>query len=209
MDYRQKEISEEENLNWKRVAEFFFEVGMLRKTPRTGYQFLGSGSESVAEHSFRTTVIGYSLAKLSGADWSKVILMCLFHDLKESRIGDFNYVNRMYNSAREDKALQDALAHTGLEKDIYSAYEELENVESFEASLAQDADQLDFILSLKEQKDLGNPYGSKWLHYALKRLRTEFAEQMASWILETDHTDWWFKSAGEDWWAAGNAGSEQ
>ena len=46
----------------KRTAEFLFEVGMLKRTPRTGYQFLGSGGESVADHSFRTAVIGYVLA---------------------------------------------------------------------------------------------------------------------------------------------------
>ncbi|MFW6415193.1 MAG: HD domain-containing protein [Thermodesulfobacteriota bacterium] len=205
MDYHQNQLnSEQSNINWKRLAEFFFEVGMLRKTPRTGYQFLGSGSESVAEHSFRTTVIGYSLARLSGADWTKVVLMCLFHDLKEARIGDFNYVNRMYNTALEDQALRDSLLDTGLEEAIHSAHEEMEKADSLEASLAQDADQLDFILNLKEQKDLGNPYGSKWLYYALKRLRTEFAEQMASRILQTDHTDWWFKSADDEWWAVRN-----
>ncbi|MGE4193968.1 MAG: phosphohydrolase, partial [Pseudodesulfovibrio sp.] len=34
-----------------RIVDIFNECGMLRKTPRTGYQFLGSGSENVAEHS--------------------------------------------------------------------------------------------------------------------------------------------------------------
>ena len=38
----------------KNLANFLFEVGMLKRTPRTGFQFLGSGAESVAEHSFRT-----------------------------------------------------------------------------------------------------------------------------------------------------------
>ncbi len=52
----------------KRIAHFLFEVGMLKKTPRTGYQFLGSGQENVAEHSFRTAIIGYILASRSKAD---------------------------------------------------------------------------------------------------------------------------------------------
>jgi len=34
------------------IADFLFEVGMLSRTPRSGYQFLGSGRESVAEHIF-------------------------------------------------------------------------------------------------------------------------------------------------------------
>ena len=48
----------------KNLANFFFEVGMLKRTPRTGFQFLGSGTESVAEHIFRTAIIGYTLARL-------------------------------------------------------------------------------------------------------------------------------------------------
>ncbi|MFC1823332.1 HD domain-containing protein, partial [Thermodesulfobacteriota bacterium] len=48
----------------KALINFFFEVGMLKKTPRTGYQFLGSGGESVAEHSFRTAIIGFALSQL-------------------------------------------------------------------------------------------------------------------------------------------------
>lgn len=42
----------------ERLADFFNEVGMLRHTPRTGYAFLGSGKENVAEHSYRVSVMG-------------------------------------------------------------------------------------------------------------------------------------------------------
>jgi len=190
--------------DWKRLADFLFEVGMLRKTPRTGYQFLGSGGESVAEHSYRTTVIGYLLARLSGADWTRVVLMCLFHDLHEARTGDFNYVNRMYNTSAAETALGDAVQGTGLEDAVQAACRELEGVDSLEAGLAQDADQLDLILSLKEEQDLGNPYAPKWLKYAVKRLRTDVGRRLAEAVLVADHTDWWFRSADTSWWARGN-----
>src|SRR4030066_2265527 len=81
---------------------------MLKKTPRTGYQFLGSGAESVAEHSFRTAVIGYSLSlQVPQADAKKAALLCLFHDLHEARTGDHNYVNKRYVQVDEEKAIQD------------------------------------------------------------------------------------------------------
>ena len=51
-----------------RLADFCNEVGMLRHTPRSGYAFLGSGRENVAEHSYRVSVLGYALARLAGAD---------------------------------------------------------------------------------------------------------------------------------------------
>jgi len=198
-----KAVSSEQS-DLKPVADFLFEVGMLRRTPRTGYQFLGSGQENVAEHCFRASVIGYVLASLSGCDWARVVQMCLFHDLHEARTGDFNYVNRMYNTSDVQAATRDCLGQTGLQEQITDALEELEQSSSPEAVLAQDADQLDLILSLKEEQDLGNPYAPKWLHYALKRLRSEIGVRLAESICATDHTDWWFKAADSSWWARGN-----
>lgn len=188
----------------KRLADFLFEVGMLRKTPRTGYQFLGSGSENVAEHSFRTTVIGYILARMTGADVNRTVQLCLFHDVHEARIGDFNYVNRMYNTSAPENALADALRGTGLEEEILTLFDELERVASEEARLAQDADQIDLILNLKEELDIGNPYAAKWMECALERLRTETGRQLARTISETDHTDWWFRGPDRSWWTRGN-----
>ena len=55
----------------KAAAKFLYEVGMLKKTPRTGYRFLGSGEESVAEHSFRTAVIGYVRTFCGSKAWPR------------------------------------------------------------------------------------------------------------------------------------------
>ena len=189
---------------WKALADLLFEVGMLRHTPRTGYQFLGSGGESVAEHSFRTTVIGFVLAQMAGADWAKVVLMCLFHDLHETRTGDFNYVNKMYNSSRDRQAQSDAWSGTGLGKDVLELLSEMEEAASLEGVLAQDADQLDLILSLKQEQDLGNPYARKWIAHALDRLRSDLGRDLARVITRTDHTDWWFRAADSSWWSRKN-----
>ncbi len=189
----------------KKMVDFFFEIGMLKKTPRSGFLFLGSGEESVAEHSFRTAMIGYMLGKMEqGADWIKILLMCLFHDVHEARTGDFNYVNRLYDRAKEDRAIHDALKDTGIEEEILPLLKELEEAESQEAMLAHDADQLELILSLKEQMDLGNPYAEEWIKYALERLRTDTGRRVAEKILETDHTDWWFQGVDKSWWARKN-----
>ena len=93
----------------QRLTDFLNEVGMLRHTPRSGYKFLGSGRETVAEHSHRTAVIGYALAQKTGADAARTVMLCLFHDLPEARTGDFNYVNRLYDTSRERDALEDAV----------------------------------------------------------------------------------------------------
>ncbi|HDQ40939.1 MAG TPA: HD domain-containing protein [Desulfonatronum sp.] len=187
----------------QRLVHFFFEVGMLRKTPRSGYQFLGSGGENVAEHSFRTAVIGYVLASLAGADVFRTVGMALFHDLHEARIGDFNYVNRIYNSRDSLLALEHALQGTGLDE-VSQWWRELEAGESLESLLAHDADQLDLILNLKQEQDLGNPYARKWLDCALPRLRTDLGRALAEMTVRTDHTEWWFSGPDPSWWREGH-----
>jgi len=183
-----------------RLADFLFEAGMLKRTPRSGYQFLGSGSENVAEHSFGTAVIGYALAAMAGADPAKIVLLCLFHDLHEARTGDFNYVNKLYNETNARRALADGLSGTGLSEGVLALHDELEEAASLEARLAQDADQLDLMVKLKELLDLGNAYARKWLECAKSRLCTQEGRELAETIMETDHSDWWFLGPDARWW---------
>jgi putative hydrolase of HD superfamily len=190
----------------KQIANFLFEAGMLKRTPRTGFQFLGSGAESVAEHIFRTVYIGYALGRLvKNADTDRLIKMCLFHDLPEARTGDLNYVNKKYVKADTGKAIQDLAATVPFGNEIKELIEEFEKGESLEALLAHDADQLELILALKEYKDVGNKYADEWLEYALKRLKTDTARNLAQTILETDSSLWWF-SDKSDWWVTGKEG---
>ncbi|MFH1629837.1 MAG: HD domain-containing protein [Pseudomonadota bacterium] len=187
----------------KRVVEFLFEVGMLKRSPRTGYQFLGSGGESVADHSFRTAVIGYVLASMEpDADRTKVILMCLFHDFPEARTGDHNYVNKKYVTVDEEKAIRDQVHNLIFGDEIISLAGEFNRGETFEANLSKDADQLDLILELKEQLDLGNPHAKEWIPFALKRLLTDSGRKLGQEILTSERDSWWFDKRA-DWWING------
>ncbi|MBW1780286.1 MAG: HD domain-containing protein [Deltaproteobacteria bacterium] len=187
----------------KRAVEFLFEVGMLKRSPRTGYQFLGSGGESVADHSFRTAVIGYVLASMeSDADRNKVILMCLFHDFPEARTGDHNYVNKKYVTVDEEKAIRDQVRGLVFEDEVIALANEFNAGETLEARLSKDADQLDLILELKEQLDLGNSQADEWLSFALKRLLTKSGRRVAQEILASKRDAWWFDKR-TDWWING------
>ncbi len=183
-----------------RLVSFLFEIGMLRRTPRSGWPFLGSGSENVAEHSFGVAFAGYVLAEMAGADSGRVAMLCLMHDVHEARTGDLNYVNRKYVRADKGAATADALHGTGLETTLMPLWEELEANETLEAKLAHDADQLDLMLRLKEQQDLGNSYAAQWLEAAEKRLATDQAKTLARAIMSTDHTDWWRAGTDPSWW---------
>ncbi len=189
-----------EDKTFKNIVNFFFEAGMLGKTPRSGFQFLGTGKQSVAEHSFRVAVIGFALAKLEkDVDVFRVIKMCLFHDLPESRTGDLNYVNKHYVDAREDEAIGDLVSTLPFGEEIRELLDELKSGNTKEARLVHDADQLELILELKEQLDLGNQYASRWIHFARGRLKTKIGKKIARQITETDSSAWWFEGR-DHWW---------
>jgi putative hydrolase of HD superfamily len=176
---------------------------MLKRTPRTGFQFLGSGAESVAEHIFRTVYIGYTLGHLSkNVDQDRLIKMCLFHDLSEARTGDLNYVNKKYVTADEEKAVNDLAETLPFGEEIRGLVMEFMEGKTLEAKLAYDADQLEIILALKEYKDLGNTYADEWLSFATKRLKTGIARRLSRTVLETDSSLWWFSDKSE-WWIRG------
>jgi len=182
------------------MVNFLFEVGILKKTPRSGYEFLGTGSESVAEHSFRVAVIAYLLAKNElKADTQKAVLMSLFHDFHEARTGDHNYVNKRYVIVNEDKAVRDLAQKIPCGQEIVSLTREFNAGETIEARLSQDADQLDFILELKRQQDLGNKCATEWMRYSIKRLTTDIAKKLAREIIKTDSSGWWFEKNEELW----------
>ena len=186
------------------IANFLFEVGMLNKTPRSGYQFLGSGRESVAEHILRTIFVGYTLCKMDKSlDELRVLKMCLFHDLPEARTGDMNYVNKKYVEVDEEKAVRELTEGLFFGSDIKAVIDEFNRKETKEALIALDADQIALILQLKEYGDLGNKYSEEWIKYALQRLNTKDAKELAEKIIKTDSSNWWFREKS-DWWVNGN-----
>jgi putative hydrolase of HD superfamily len=129
--------------------------------------------------------------------------MCLLHDLVEARTGDLNYVNKRYVRADEEAALRDMTANLPFGEEIRRVTEEFNDRSSAEAEAANDADQIEMILQLKELGDLGNRYSRDWITSAMRRLRTEDGRRLARSILNTDFSAWWFKEKDGEWWVNG------
>jgi len=184
----------------KMVANFLFEVGILAKTPRSGFHFLGSGDQSVAEHINRVTYIGYVLATMDGTvDVLKVMKMSLFHDISETRISDLNYVHQKYVERNEENAIKDITDSIPFGKDMLDVIDEYEERISKESLIVKDADNLEWILSLKEEYDKGNTRAMDWIKPSLKRLKTMTAQNIAKAIMDADSNDWWFDQKSP-WW---------
>lgn len=186
-----------------RIANFLFEVGILAKTPRSGFHFLGTGNQTVAEHINRVCFIGYMLAFMDGkVDISKVLQMCLLHDISEARISDLNYVHQKYVERKENEAIKDLTDYVPFGDEMLATISEYEERKSREAILVKDADNLEWILALKEEMDTGNTRAMSWIKPAIKRLKTKGAKEIADAIMKLDSNDWWFdkESQKSSWW---------
>ena len=192
--------------NLKASINFLFEVGNLSKTPRSGFHLLGSGEQSVAEHTNRTVYAGFVLASMSKdkVSMEKILKMCLFHDLVESRTSDLNYVNQQYTIADEERALKDLVKPLDFGPEIAEVLNEYKERKSKESLLAKDADVIEWILALKEQVDIGNSRAEGWLPSAVQRLKTDEGKELAMVILTTLSDSWWFANKDDDWWVHRN-----
>lgn len=182
------------------LADFAYASAMLKRTPRSGYAFLGTGHESVAEHSFGTAVLGYALAKMANADIARTVHLCLFHDLHEAATGDFNYVNHRFDVCDAPKAIADICRGSGLEGEIGDLFDEFEKRESLEARLARDADQLDFICSLRKEQAAGNEFAEEWLKSAVMRVKTDQGKKLCEAIMRASPHHWWYDQVDKSWW---------
>jgi len=176
----------------KNIANLLFKANILKKIPRSGYHFLGAGKESVAEHSFSAAFIGFVMAHMvPDVNASRLITMCLVHDLPEAKTGDLNYVQKKYVTANENKAINHIVERLPFGDNLSDLISEFNERQTIESKLAHDADQLALILDLKTLSDIGYEPPNKWLRFALNRLETKMGQEMARSIMETEWDAWW------------------
>ncbi len=197
-----------ENHKNERLADFFFEVGTMRKLQRIHRQTLlvEDSSDTIASHSYRVTLIGWHLAKLAGADPYKVVMMCLTHDLSEIRSNDHNWVHKRYVKIYEDEIAKDQLGTLPFTEllDISNEYNARESLESL---LAKDADIIDQILLLREYEWQGSREARIMLDgkrnesdaRPLDRLKTDVAKALGATLYDRSPSEWWKElSTGEN-----------
>lgn len=178
---------------------------MLSKTPRSGFGFLGTGNQSVAEHSFRMAFVALAIASRleKAVDRERLLLICLAHDLPEARTGDMNYVNKKYVIVHEEKALEELACESDLGKEAVGYIREYNEKLSLEAQIAKDADQLELLLCLKEEHDKGNPRAMEWFENGIKRLKLNMSKKMAEEIRNTPSDEWWVRDKEDPHWIHG------
>ena len=180
----------------KRLGDFFFELGALKKVKRSGWWYCGvRDPETVAEHSFRTAGMAYFLALEEGANPEHALALGLVHDWLETRLGDLNKVNARYldTHAADEKVVQDqAKALGGKAGRAYLALaKEAIACRTKEARVAKDADLLERAFQAKEYQDLGCDIIPEWFSGVGKRLATKTARRLLKRLRKTKASDWW------------------
>lgn len=180
------------------LVKFFSEMGYLKRLKHNGLMMAGvQNPDSIAEHSFRTAIIGYFLAEMEGADKEKVAVMCLFHDVPESRVGDQNKVSARYfeTEEAENTAFGEQIENLPAEimADLLQNRIESVNRSTKEGIVAKDADWLETAMTAKEYLEAGHKGAQNWIDNVEKALETESAKEILKLVKETDFTNFWWQ----------------
>lgn len=182
-------------IDMKDVTKFLFELGTLKRTARAGWSVTGVPKpETIAAHVFRTALIGYTLAEMEKCDRNKVLRMLLFHDVPETRTGDFHKIASSYidKDEGETKAASDQskLLPPEIGKEFLALLREFNEKKTKEALVARDADYLEAAVTAKEYLINGYAHAQEYLDRIKVALITPSAKRLLAEIEKSDGF-WW------------------
>jgi putative hydrolase of HD superfamily len=179
---------------WSDTIGFLFEMGLLKRFKRTGWSTVGVPlPESVADHSFRVSVIASVLASTEGADPERAAFLGLWHDSQETRTTDIPHLTKRYVQAVDNMVVtadQVRPLPTSVASMIISAVAEYEDGDTAEARCARDADKLECLLQALEYRDQGHANVQSWIDSSITGLATPAAKQLAEEALSQNTLDW-------------------
>jgi len=141
------------------LIKFFGMAGKLKRIARSGWVEVGvQQPESVADHSFRTSILCMIYSDLEGLDELKLLRMALIHDLPEAIIGDLTPSRKTAEiEAKEDITMNQIL---GLlpkrqRKKYMAVWNEYKKCETKEAKAVRQLEKLEMALQTKEYEKAG------------------------------------------------------
>lgn len=189
-----------ENEVYKTIANLAYEIGSLRRIPRSHRQTLmvNDTADNIGSHSHRVACIAFILAKMEGVDPYKTAMMALFHDVPEVRSGDQNWVHKRYVKVDEQDIINDQFGNLPF-SDIGDFLFEYHERQSLESLVAKDADLIDQVLLLKEYEWQGNKEATVWLggkkqgneNRQISNIKTQSGKHLVQVILNTSPSVWW------------------
>lgn len=136
-----------------KLLETLHTAEKLKDTTRHAYTS-GGRHESVAEHSWRITLMAYFLRdEFPEADMDKVIRMCLIHDLGECFTGDIpTFLKTAAHEATEEKLLSGWVSSLPepYRSEMADLYREMDARETLEAKIYKALDNLEAVIQHNE-----------------------------------------------------------
>ncbi len=177
------------------LVKFLYEIGQLKRVCRSGWWLAQvQNPETVAEHVQRTAIVGYFLAKLEHVDAYKVLLMCLFDDIHETRLNDLHKVGHRYidfKAAEPQVHIEQFQILGELGKEILEFINEFHRRQTPEAQVARDADLLETALQAREYLKIGYTGAQNWINNIRTILHTTSAKEILNKIEQADPQEWW------------------
>ena len=175
------------------IANYIFEAGMLKRVKRSGWWAEQiKNPESVAEHSWRASVLAFILANLEGFDDESANRLCTaaaFHDMHETRLLDLNKITARYLSVGdsiEKKVERDQVQ--GMNANLKDSLLGVMRLSDDERIILKDADYLECAFQAKEY--LGDEGAKIWLDNITERIRTKSAKSLMADLRKTNPSEW-------------------
>lgn len=151
-------MNTKDEINIEEVISFIKEVERIKNVTRTAWTSEGK-QESVAEHSWRLAMLALVLTPhIPEVNFSKVINMCLVHDLGEAYEGDISATipidqdEKLINEEKDLLKLINNLPEPSREM-ILSLWKEYNEATSVEAKIAKSLDKMETIIQHNQGKN--------------------------------------------------------
>jgi hypothetical protein len=170
---------------------------------RTRHAWTRDGrQESVAEHSWRLALMAYFLRdRFPGVDLTRVLLMCLLHDIGEVFTGDIPTFEKTDADRAREHALRDnwiAALPPPYATELRGLFHEMDERETEEALLVRALDRMEAVLTHNEgdprtwlplEHDLQRTYGVREAAFSpvLAEIRTALNREVDA-LIATLHT---------------------
>jgi putative hydrolase of HD superfamily len=154
-----------------RIEDYFYEIGLLRLTPRSGWHFIHRRPESVAEHAVRAAQLALLLNEAWGAmdpdctnvDPRDVAAHLLVHDNPEVRGGDPNSVAKKYVQIDEKRIISDQTQGLGpLGALVANMWHKVEEPTTPLGVCGKDCDRLEMVVTARSLIASGIPGAARW-----------------------------------------------
>ena len=145
----------------KSILLFLKETERMKNITRTAWTTAGK-QESVAEHSWRLSIFALLLEDyFPNANFSRIIKMCLVHDLGEAIEGDISAIKQVdekIKQAIEERGINQILLPLSetLKNKIYSLWNEYNEAKTIESKIAKAIDKIETIIQHNQGKNPSN-----------------------------------------------------